>query len=392
MKNIVYFILLITILTSLYLEFVYKPNKFKEHFNIKNNDDNDKEKIQWKNKEDTETYDKIDLDIYAELIDLDPKFEFDKIEIKDGKIVKNNYDWEKRFVKNLCNEKCGCVTDNNNLCSYKQGSSIYQCPSFCPKCNKCHFMEKSSMEEKYESMCNKTRTLDEKEKCNKYKELLRISKSYCFFKKTDINNIIEDDKNCELYKSINNINYYDGDDILIRLTFNFKKKDMKKIGNITIDNINSGKNNKEFNIFYKTDSEIYLFLKTDISDVKYLQELIIEGKIFFKEVNKEKTFNKKLLVSILEKNIEQKNNSKPPRDITENKEVKNNFKSYDDDKYQLNYLEDSKFLNCYPVNNHSVYNDVKNKKLGNFEKKNLIDSPITWVERVDIARPWIFTG
>ena len=36
MKNIVYFILLITILTSLYLEFVYKPNKFKEHFNIKN--------------------------------------------------------------------------------------------------------------------------------------------------------------------------------------------------------------------------------------------------------------------------------------------------------------------------------------------------------------------
>ena len=68
------------------------------------------------------------------------------------------------------------------------------------------------------------------------------------------------------------------------------------------------------------------------------------------------------------------------------------FDSYDNDKYQLNYLEDSVILNKYPVNNHSVQNKVKNRILGEFKREQMIDNPTTWVKRADIARPWISTG
>ena len=387
MKNIILYILILTIIISIYFEF-YKnnlPNKLKEEFNSNNNNNNNNNKPK-------ETNSNIEIDIYAELIELDPKYNFDKIEIKDGKIIKTkDYDWEKRFIKEICNDKCGCVKDNNNLCSYKEGSNIYQCPSFCPTCNKCHFIEKSSMEEKYESMCNKTSTLSDKDKCQKYEELLRISKSYCFFRKSKNQDIIKDNKNCDIYNSITNINYFHGSDILIRLTLYYKDKDLKKIDNVSIDNISIGNNKKEFNIFYKTNKEIYLFVKTDITDIKNLQELIIDGKIFFVEENKEITFNKKLIVSIIKK--ETQNNKKPSRDFMEKTSIKKElFDSYDNDKYQLNYLEDSVILNKYPVNNHSVQNEVKNRILGEFKREQMIDNPTTWVKRADIARPWISTG
>ena len=385
MKNIILYILIITILTSLYFEF-YKnnqPNKLKEEFNSDNNSNN--------NNTPAESIDEINIDIYAELIELDPKYDFDKIEIKDGKILKTkDYDWEKRFLNEICNDKCGCIKENNNLCSYKIGSNIYQCPSFCPTCNKCHFMEKSSLEEKYESMCSRTSTLTDKEKCQKYEELLRISKSYCFFRKSKNQEIIKDNKNCDIYNSITNINYYHDSDILLRLTFYYQDKDFKKIDNVSIDNISIGKNKKEFNIFYKTNKEIYLFVKTDIRDIKNLQELIIDGKIFFVEENKEKVFNKKLIVSIIRK---QEDNKKPLRDYIQKSKIKKDLiDSSEVDKYQLNYLEDSIILNKYPVNNHLVKNEVKNRILGEFKRENMIDNPTTWIKRADIARPWISTG
>lgn len=397
MKNIVFYILIFTIILSFYLEFFKnnKPNKFKERFYVDIDNENEDEDQDNYNNNDQDNYnnnEELGIDIYAELIELDPKYNFDKIEIKNGKIInKKNYDWEKIFLKNLCNEKCGCVKENNNLCSYNSGAFINQCPSFCPKCKKCHFMDQDSLEEKYDSMCDKTTTTLDKEKCEKYKELLRISKSYCFFKKSKFHNIIKDNDKCDIYNSITNINYLENSDILIRISFDYKNKDLKKINDITIDNILLGINKKEFNIFYKTNKEIYLFVKTNLTDIKNNQLLTINGKIFLKGKQNDKTFSKKLIVNILEKPKFEKN--KGNNNTIQKKNNKNTiYKPFEEDKYQLNYLEESVILNKYPVNNHSVYNDVKNKKIGEFKREKLIDNPTTWVQRVDIARPWIFTG
>ena len=65
---------------------------------------------------------------------------------------------------------------------------------------------------------------------------------------------------------------------------------MNKIDEIDIDTISLGKNEKDFNVFYKTKKEIYLFFNPDISDVKDSIELTIEGKIFFRIDQREQTF------------------------------------------------------------------------------------------------------
>tara|TARA_Y100000389_G_scaffold145799_1_gene144385 strand:- start:686 stop:1459 length:774 start_codon:yes stop_codon:yes gene_type:complete len=257
-------------------------------------------------------------------------------------------------------------------------------------------MDRNKVQEKYESLCSKSKTETDKEKCNKYEDMLRVTKSYCFFKKSRISNSVKDDINCDIYKPLTNNNYYYDNDILIRLSFTYKnKKEMNKTDEIDIDKISLGKNEKDFNIFYKTKKEIYLFLNPDINDVKESVELTIEGKIFFKADQLEQSFKQQAIIGIFERIKEESeniDNEKPTREIKKMKYIDKGFIPYDDDRFQLNYLEESSFLNCYPVNNHSVYNPIKYKKLGEFKQEKLIDNPITWTERIEIARPWIFTG
>ena len=394
MLNLIYYILLIVIVISIYINFIKKDNTK----NIKNKKNNITETFNTQEDRNTDSDDKIKVDIYTELIGLDPRYNLNKMYIEDGKIIeKKNVTWEQDFIKNICDEKCGCDPKNRNMCSYTQGSTVFQCPSFCPKCKECHFIDKNKVQEKYESLCSKSKTETDKEKCKKYEDMLRVTKSYCFFKRSKVSNSIKDDINCDIYKPLNNNNYFYDNDVLIRLSFNYKnKKEMNKIDEIDIDTISLGKNEKDFNVFYKTKKEIYLFFNPDISDVKDSIELTIEGKIFFRIDQREQTFKQQAIIGIFErdnyKEDDLDSNNRPARVVKKMKYTDEDFVSYEDDKYQLNYLEESSFLNCYPVNNHSVYNPIKYKKLGEFKKEKLIDSPITWRERVDIARPWIFTG
>lgn len=396
MINIIYYTLIIVILISIYLNFYNQKNKRDRKNVIEKFESNNLNQINANNQVNVNTNNNITVSIFTELIGLDSKYKFDKITVENGKIVKKkNTNWEQDFIKNICNEKCGCDKENGNMCSYKQGSTLFQCPSFCPKCNKCHSIDKNKIQETYESLCDKSKTVNAKEKCKRYEELLKVTKSYCFFRKSVVSNSIKDDSNCEIFNTLQNNNYFYDNDILIRLSFDYNNvKDIDLVKEININEISLGKNIKNFDIFYKTKKELYVYFNPDITDVSDSVELIIKGKIIFNNQQSEQIFEEKAIIRIFERNIEKNDkqyNFSDKKNINL-KHIDEEFIPYEDDKYQLNYLKESTFLNCYPVNNHSVYNPIKHLKLTEYKKEKLIDNPSTWVERADIARPWIFTG
>ena len=65
--------------------------------------------------------------------------------------------------------------------------------------------------------------------------------------------------------------------------------------------------------------------------------------------------------------------------------------SYLDDSYLNNYIGESKLVSPHLLRNPVIINEVKNKELGEFERKKMIDNPETWKNRADINRPWIST-
>ena len=105
LKHLIYYILLIVIVISIYINFIKKDNTK----NIKNKKNNITETFNTQEDRNTDSDDKIKVDIYTELIGLDPRYNLNKMYIEDGKIIeKKNVTWEQDFIKNICNEKCGC--------------------------------------------------------------------------------------------------------------------------------------------------------------------------------------------------------------------------------------------------------------------------------------------
>ena len=72
----------------------------------------------------------------------------------------------------------------------------------------------------------------------------------------------------------------------------------------------------------------------------------------------------------------------------------NVYDSYLSNDYQDNYISTNlKITNCQLNKDYYIFNaDLHLKKNDEYVKKKLIDSPETWMERDDIARPWIFIG
>ena len=76
-----------------------------------------------------------------------------------------------------------------NICGYKENSKTYECPAVCSECNQCHQSE-NQIHLKYNSLCGRAKTLEDKEKCNMYKDRIVLSKKLVFIIKRIIIKII----------------------------------------------------------------------------------------------------------------------------------------------------------------------------------------------------------
>ena len=369
-------------------------------------------------------YNNFFIETYLDIVYLKDKYSLEKIIIAENGVQKvnkndilvkgNNYDnddislrvvkntdWNKNFLVDngiKCEGECGCMKNafDINICGYKKGFKTYECPSVCSECNQCHQNE-NHIHLKYNSLCGKSKTLEDKEKCNMYKDRIVLSKKTCFHNKK--NN--KDNDNCEIFITKDKKNNFSvKDDIFLRISLEFPKYKFKikdRIKNIELEKFLINEEELDYFIFYKDTEDLYLYFKPQTKDIGLSKLLYIEGKIFFKDERIEtRDFKLKTVINIFDpkekfSDFINEDNATYNFEENKNKNELNEVESYLFDNYSSNYLQDSTINRCPLVKNHSVINPLKNLREGEFVRKNLIDNPTTWKERIDINRPWIST-
>ena len=169
-----------------------------------------------------------------------------------------------------------------------------------------------------------------------------------------------------LLQKSNDNDYIVNEDILLKINENIE------IDNISIDNTNSF-----YELILKGNNTFVLFIpkKRDIG----------ENKVIRIEASKD---SKKII-------LEQYVNIYDNKELITTPEITNNYNftvsSAFENDFQNNYLGESEINTPHLYKNPTVINSIKNKLLGEFEKKVKIDNPETWKQRVDINRPWIST-
>jgi len=362
-----------------------------------------------------------------EFIYLNPLYKDLTIKLKDGILVKEENDWKSKLEKELCTpddinantpsasiESCTCLNlgiNNEKICGKEYSRYIYECPNKCSSCNKCHT-------DKTHKSYIECKNIENKKKCKSYKDKLIFSKEYYtsndrkfieipfspeespspspspeaprgfkkknnkktykkivirsnqaknIFKTTLINDFITD--NDILFKISKNENYYTGKE---KVDISLKK--------IVIQNLYFNMKTIEYDIFYEGNDEIYLFIVPKKRHVGKNIKLTIKG---YYKLDKNYGFELEKIINIyeyIEKAV----------DIKEIKQI-NEYESSLANDYVNNYLGDSELESPHLMRNPRIINDIKNKPLGEFERKEILDSPETWVERIDINRPWIST-
>lgn len=197
-------------------------------------------------------------------------------------------------------------------------------------------------------------------------ELIEAKNNY---NNLDLNQKVKEYKNLakkNLLQKSNDNDYIINDDILLKINDNIE------INSITIDNRNS-----IYELILKENNTFILFIpqKMDIGENKIIK---IEASKDSKKIILEQYVN-------IYDNTEIKTSTEIISD--ENFTVSSAFEN----DFQNNYLGESQIDIPHFYNNPTVTNSSKDKILGEFEKKVIIDNPETWKQRVDINRPWIST-
>ena len=372
-------------------------------------------------------YNNFFIETNLDLVYLKDKYSLEKIIIAENEIEKidkndilvkgNNYDnddislrvvkntdWSKSYLRDngiKCEGKCGCMknTFDINICGYKENNKTFECPSVCSECNQCHQNE-NHIHLKFNSLCSKSKTLEDKEKCDMYRDRVALSKKTCFYKNKDKKDRNEvDPKNCEIFvkKDIKN-NFSVKDDIFFRISLDYPKYKFKiqnRVNNIEIEKFLINEEDINYFMFYQDLEDIYLYIKPQMKDIGLSKVIYIEGKILFKDKRiNTRDFKFKTVINIFdpeEEFIKSLEDDTPTFQEQILKKENNEVESYLFDNYSNNYLQESSINRCHLVKNHSVFNPLKDLKEGQFIRKKLIDNPTTWKERVDINRPWIST-
>ena len=376
-------------------------------------------------------YNNFFIETNLDLVYLKDKYSLEKIIIADNQIEKidkndilvrgNNYnnddislrvvkntDWSKSYLRDngiKCEGKCGCMKNafDINICGYKENNKTFECPSVCSECNQCHQNE-NHIHLKFNSLCSKAKTLEDREKCDMYKDRVVLSKKTCFYKEKNSKNEKKnkknegDSENCDIFirKDIKN-NFSLKDDIFFKISLNYPKYKFKikdRVENIEIEKMLINEEDINYFIFYQDLEDIYLYIKPQMKDIGSSKVIYIEGKILFKDKKiNTRDFKFKTVINIFNPEDEflkfmEEDNTEYQRKVSDRN---NTVESYLFDNYSSNYLQESLINKCPPVKNHSVLNPLKDLKEGKFVRKRLIDNPTTWKERVDINRPWIST-
>ena len=359
----------------------------------------------------------FDINISLNLITINPKYPIENIIVENRNAYKiKNLDWKTNYKKYLCNENCGCdpnskygvclVKDRNN----KENDLKYQCPKFCSKCKTCHSNNTKNIFNDL-SKCNNYKNIRLKNKCLMYKERIHTEKIYCFFTDTKdinfnnykINTKIDKSfyKNrCKLFfnKSEKN-NYMINDDIVGKINLDYNDKNYKKIKNIEIDTCKLDNEKLDVNVFYRDNKELYFFIETNKKNISKCKLFAISGFVEFHKPYKikNKKFRMKEIINISDYKISEKLEEKYyEKYINEKKNMKifnTGILSYNDKNYQDNFLHhNTKIKNCQLNKDYIIYNPNLNMEMDQYKQEKLIDKPETWVNRIDITRPWIFTG
>ena len=362
------------------------------------------------------------VNLSLEIVILNPKFSLYNIIYENGEYInKINKDWDNDFKEQICDKDCKCVNtnpknkDKNNynysICLKKSTSSndniYYQCPNTCKECNKCH-SNNPIVKLNDTSKQNKNISPDMEFKYKEYKKRIHYQKINCnFIDKKYINpefknkNVIYNDffKNkCNMFlKKPKNNKFMFYEDIILKIDIKYITLNKKNII-IKIDKCLINNNNKKYHIFFQDLNNIYLFIQPDINDIVNCNILRLEVSILFKHNDKKKTFKLKTLVNIFKEKESEKYNEKYYENYLKEKKNMNLDKrkdlvSYYDTKYQDNYLNKNiTITNCQLNKDYNVYNPDLYIEPDEYKKEILIDNPETWRERIDISRPWIFTG
>jgi len=379
-----------------------------------------------------------------EFIYLNPLYKDLTIKLKDGIYTKEENDWKSKLEKELCTpddinantpsasvDSCTCLNlgiNNEKICGKEYSRYIYECPNMCSSCNKCHIdkIHKSYIE---------CKNIENKKKCKSYKDKLIFSKEYYTSndrkfiemppkknnKKTYKKIIIKSNQAKNIFKTTLINDFITDNDILLKISknvnYNKESKEespspspkespkespspspkespspspaiegfnnnvsIKKIKKIVIQNVYFDMKTIEYDIFYEGKDEIYLFIVPKKRHIGKNIKLTIKG---YYKLDKNYSFDLEKQINIyeyIEKEV----------DIKEIKQI-NEYESSLANDYVNNYLGDSELESPHLMRNPRIINDIKNKPLGEFKKKEILDSPKTWVERIDINRPWIST-
>ena len=326
------------------------------------------------------------------------------------RVVKNT-DWSKTYLKDngiKCEGKCGCMKNSLdlNICGYKDNNKTFECPSVCSECNQCHQNE-NHIHLKFNSLCSKSKTLEDKEKCEMYRDRVALSKKTCFYKKKNgkdnkdnqNNKNNKNNANCEIFvkKDIKN-NFSVKDDIFFRISLDYPKYKFKiqnRVNNIEIEKFLINEEDINYFIFYQDVEDLYIYIKPQTKDIGLSKVIYLEGKILFKDKRiNTRDFKFKTVINIFDpedKFIKSLEDDTPTFQEAVLKNKNNDVESYLFDNYSSNYLQESSINRCPLVKNHSVSNPLEDLKEGQYKRKRLIDNPTTWKERIDINRPWIST-
>lgn len=351
---------------------------------------------------------KKEVELSLDLVYLDPKYHFENTTYLYGKKkTMENLEWKQEFTKSICqNDKgqCACyrLEDGEEICGVSKNDYIYECANPCSECTKCN-LRRGKIQLQYQEYCNRAFNQQDKERCEKYKERVLLTKENCFFSENKNPKLVKNTDNCQIFLPARYNSYLVGEDIIFKVNLKYLTPQIRNmVDNIKIVDFRIENKITYVNEFYNSKDEIYLFLNTE-DKYQGLNKLVkINGIIFFKDniIPKIEFSNKNVVNIFSQPEIEEENTSsiieeQNREDILNKKintifntEIKKNIESVDADRFSNNYLGENKYFMCQKLNNYTVQNSIKQFKNGNFIPKKKLDNPYSWKKRSDINRPW----
>ena len=330
-----------------------------------------------------------------------PKYKDIKLKLENGKLVEYKNDWEKELTNKLCtaddtnindrditpspsDNACSCIKVGDEIvCGKEYYRYVYECPSKCPNCKEC--LTTRPHVSKLEC-----RNIEGNDKCERYKNKMIYSKQFYTSndrkfieikkpgEKTYMKSVVRSNEPQDLFLTTLYNDFLSDNDILIKIYSEEKQK-----GKIIIKNVYLNNREKKYDIFYEDENETDIFVIPNNSDLGLNLILKIKGSYLGQDFSVVRPIN------IFKREVE----NKLPETIFGDRQEEGKFevKSFLDDEYGDNYLGISSIKTNNLYSNPTIFNEVKSKPEGEFVKKEILDSPETWKDRVDINRPWIST-